>query len=179
MDYKKYPILKIFINTDNIPSNVLSSIMTNIYNHNYSVNYEPTPNAGFDLHFTDNVDFTQYNVGILVNHNIKCAMYNVNSDTSCAFYLYPRSSIFKTPLILANSVGIIDAGYRGWICSALKCMNLNCDITNPYTVNSETRLTQICHSSLSPFYIEIVEREEDLGKTTRGDGGFGSTGGCV
>ena len=31
-----------------------------------------------------------------------------------AYYLYPRSSMgSKTPLRLSNSVGIIDAGYRG------------------------------------------------------------------
>ena len=29
------------------------------------------------------------------------------------FYVYPRSSISKTPLRMANSVGIIDSGYRG------------------------------------------------------------------
>ena len=30
-----------------------------------------------------------------------------------AYYLFPRSSISKTPLRLANSIGLIDGGYRG------------------------------------------------------------------
>ena len=34
---------------------------------------------------------------------------------NCSYYLYPRSSISKTPLRMSNSTGIIDAGYRGEI----------------------------------------------------------------
>ena len=33
-------------------------------------------------------------------------------EVNVSYYLYPRSSIVKTPLRLSNSVGIIDAGYR-------------------------------------------------------------------
>ena len=35
------------------------------------------------------------------------------------YYMYPRSSISKTPLRLANSVGIIDNGYRGHLIAAV------------------------------------------------------------
>ena len=42
----------------------------------------------------------------------------LNNDKNIGYYLYPRSSISKTPLILANSVGIIDSGYRGNIKAA-------------------------------------------------------------
>ena len=38
-------------------------------------------------------------------------MRDQNNKTS--YYLYPRSSISKTPLIQTNSVGIIDKDYRG------------------------------------------------------------------
>ena len=40
------------------------------------------------------------------------------------YYLYPRSSISKTPLRLANSVGIIDAGYRGNIMAKVGVKNV-------------------------------------------------------
>ena len=36
-----------------------------------------------------------------------------NNWEPTGYYSYPRSSISKTPLLLANNVGIIDSGYRG------------------------------------------------------------------
>ena len=47
-----------------------------------------------------------------VDLQIQCAMYDYNGIPS-GFYIYPRSSISKTPFRLANNVGIIDSGYRG------------------------------------------------------------------
>ena len=85
--------------------------------------------------------------------------------------LYPRSSLSKTPLRLANSVGIIDSGYRGNIIGMFDC---RCD---EYKINYMDRLVQICDPTMCPIYVELVEKESDLGvNSTRGDGGFGSTG---
>jgi dUTPase len=39
-----------------------------------------------------------------------------------------------------------------------------------------TRMFQICSPTLEPFLVEIVDTEEALGSTERGNGGFGSTG---
>ena len=50
-------------------------------------------------------------------------------EKNVSYYLYPRSSIIKTPLRMSNSVGIIDAGYRGNI---IGCVDNIGDI--PYTV---------------------------------------------
>ena len=84
-----------------------------------------------------------------------------------SYYLYPRSSITKTPLRLANSVGIIDAGYRGNI---IACVD---NIKNEeYIIEAGSRLFQICSTNLSPISIEIVN---SLPETSRGEGGFGST----
>jgi len=124
----------------------------------------------------------------LVNHQIKAAMYDPNwcrtpTQTSCAYYLYPRSSIYKTPLMLANSVGIIDSGYRGWICSALRYLpraedesGRSHDGVFRYAVEKHTKITQICHPNLVPFLVELVDDEAVLESTSRGEGGFGSTG---
>ena len=83
------------------------------------------------------------------------------------YYLFPRSSISKTPLRLANSVGIIDFGYRG----TLKVAVHN---TGPvaYTIRRGDRLFQLCMPSLAPFQVVFgaVSRA-----TERGEGGFGST----
>jgi len=103
-----------------------------------------------------------------------------DKQTSCAYYLYPRSSIYKTPLMLANSVGIIDSGYRGWICSAMRFLPRKIDEeiggVFSYHVDPYTKLTQICHPNLLPFLVELVDDESVLESTTRGEGGFGSTG---
>ena len=89
------------------------------------------------------------------------------------YYLYARSSIYKTPFTLANNVGIIDAGYRGNICAALHySVSKN---RNGYAhVKMGTRMTQICMPGLCPnFHVRLVKKLSD---TSRGSGGFGSTG---
>lgn len=92
------------------------------------------------------------------------------------FYLYPRSSIAKTPLRLSNSVGIIDSGYRGNLGAFVDNIHRSKDGDDLWTVEKHTRLFQICGPNLEPIEVEIVDNENDLGKTSRGSGGFGSTG---
>ena len=85
-----------------------------------------------------------------------------------AYYLLPRSSISKTPLRMANSIGLIDGGYRGEIMAV--CDNIK---TESYTVEKGQRLFQLVSADSSPIKYELVE---ELEMTTRGIGGFGSTG---
>lgn len=92
----------------------------------------------------------------------------VTHDTISGYYLYPRSSISKTPLMLANSVGIIDSQYRGELLA--KVRNLS---NEPYTVTAGTSLFQICAPDLRPF--TEIKFVEELNNTQRGSGGFGST----
>jgi dUTP pyrophosphatase len=102
-----------------------------------------------------------------------------------SYYLFPRSSISKTPLRLANSVGIIDAGYRGNLKAAFTFVptfqDLNrilsvgsLDCYPPYKVEKGSRLVQLCSNDLEPFH--KVELVDILSNTSRGDGAFGSTG---
>jgi len=100
----------------------------------------------------------------LMNLGICCAPI---SDKPHGYYLYPRSSLSKTGLRLANSVGIIDQTYRGPITAAVD------NITNgELEVEAGTKLFQICAPDLSPFTIELVET---LDTTERGSGAYGST----
>jgi dUTP pyrophosphatase len=95
------------------------------------------------------------------------------------FYVHPRSSLSKTPLRLANSTGIIDAGYRGHLIGMLDCLfnDPSCDAKFDYYAEAYTRLLQICGPNLMPIYVKIVNSVEELGpSTSRGDGAFGSTG---
>lgn len=89
-----------------------------------------------------------------------------------SYYLYPRSSTgLNTPLRLSNSVGIIDAGYRGSIKALFD--NFSAD----FTVQKQQRLVQVCPPNLTyPLLVEVVEDVLVLGLTARGIGGLGSTG---
>lgn len=84
------------------------------------------------------------------------------------YFLMARSSICKTPLRLANSVGLIDAGYRGEIMAVVDNIK-----AAPYTVHRGDRLFQLVSADLSPITFIIVDK---LSETSRGEGGFGSTG---
>lgn len=84
------------------------------------------------------------------------------------YLLMPRSSISKTPLRLSNSIGLIDGGYRGEIIAAIDNIK---DI--PYKVTPGQRLFQLVAMDGSPIHIKIVD---ELSETSRGSGGFGSTG---
>lgn len=85
-----------------------------------------------------------------------------------AYFLIPRSSISKTPLRMANSIGLIDGGYRGQIMAAVD--NIKAEA---YVIESGTRLFQLIFPDCSPISYELAEA---LSETTRGSGGFGSTG---
>ena len=85
-----------------------------------------------------------------------------------AYYLFPRSSISKTPLRMSNSIGLIDGGYRGEIMAS--CDNIK---DFDFTIDKGQRLFQLVAVDSSPISYEVVE---DLSSTSRGDGGFGSTG---
>ena len=77
--------------------------------------------AGFDLYCPGDMHIPARGT-TKIDHDVRCSMVWVEEDGSespVAFYLYPRSSTgTKTPLRLANSVGIIDSGYRGPLIAA-------------------------------------------------------------
>jgi dUTP pyrophosphatase len=69
---------------------------------------------------------------------------------------------------MSNSIGIIDAGYRGEIMAVVDNIS-----DNDYLVEKDTRLFQLLNTDLVPF--NEVSVVESLSETSRGDGGFGST----
>ena len=69
---------------------------------------------------------------------------------------------------MSNSIGLIDGGYRGEIMAV--CDNIK---TEGYTVEKGQRLFQLVATDSSTIEYELVETLE---LTTRGIGGFGSTG---
>ena len=172
-----YAILKIYIEDENFKNFYKSKIDK----HNEKIKNSPYPDSGFDL-FTptyheikgrNSVSSIGYS-SIKIDMNVKCSM-KMNTMNNIirpvGFYLYPRSSVSKTPLRLANSVGIIDSGYRGSIMAVFD--NVSKD---SYCIEKHTRLTQICSPDLRPIIVELVDKLDDLGSTERGENGFGSTG---
>ena len=87
--------------------------------------------------------------------------------------LFPRSSISKKDLVLANSVGIVDSSYRGSISFRFKTLNENSDSLVRLAYEKGDRIGQLV---IMPFPdIELVEAK-DLDETERNGGGYGSTG---
>ena len=80
--------------------------------------------------------------------------------------IFPRSSIRKTDLILSNSVGVIDSGYRGEIQATFKRSGVYA-----YAVGD-----RICQIMIIPHPPIEFEEADELSDTERGEGGFGSTG---
>ena len=141
------------------------------FTDSYKKNECYSDDSGFDLYVPEDTiikPFKSVNKGTLVNMQIQCEMIDNETDNNLGYYLYPRSSIYKTPLRLSNSVGIIDAGYRGNIMAAVD--NLS---DEPFQVQRGQRLFQITGRYLEAIELQLVE---SLSNTIRGGGGFGSTG---
>jgi dUTP pyrophosphatase len=150
---------KLYIKIDETASEVVKNYYSNFTSHHEG-------DSGIDLIVPNTLEVNSFQVGT-VDHLISCQMED-KFGSPCSYYLYPRSSISKTDLMLANSVGIIDAGYRGFIMAKVRNMNP----VNISKINAGDKLFQICAPDLKPIKIEIVN---ELSKTSRGDGGFGST----
>lgn len=84
--------------------------------------------------------------------------------------MYPRSSISKTDTWLANSVGIIDSGYRGEIIIAMR--HKTNDRSKPFTF--PYKCAQLIPKKRNITGVKLVSKLPDS-ESDRGDGGFGST----
>ena len=149
--------MKLLIKTEN-------PVLTTVYNNHQ--HYNPG-DSGLDLFCPETITINPGET-VKINLQIKCEALSNDEQRNVSYYLYPRSSIIKTPLRLSNSVGIIDAGYRGDI---IACVD---NIKNEsYTITQGDRLFQICAGNLEPIVFKLVD---ELSNTQRGSGGFGSTG---
>ena len=131
-------------------------------------------NAGYDLKVV--VDQPPVTTATLVPLGVKARMIKytpleegVEHVEDCHFTLEPRSSIYKTGFIMANTRGIIDRSYRGQLMAPV--VSVGSKLT---TVEKGTRLFQVIAPALG--YIKEVAYVDTLPETMRGEGGFGSTG---
>ena len=175
-------ILKMYVEDPNLRAYYEDKISA----HNTMALTNSHPDSGFDLAVPVETEIPAGG-NLLLDLGVKTAMIRVKSadieptmednsqtpNTPSGFYMYPRSSLgTKTRLRLANSVGIIDSGYRGNLMASLD----NIHPSQAHLAHSGDRLVQVCAPDLAPFLVELVDNAHDLSSTTRGTGGFGSTG---
>ena len=130
----------------------------------------PYQDSGFDMFFPKNV-ICKAGESTKIKLGVACAVFTntTKGEIPTPYYVYPRSSISKTPLRMANCVGIIDSGYRGELMAVVDNIS-----DEDYEVKEGQRLFQICSNTLIPF--SNVKLTKELNETIRGSGGFGSTG---
>lgn len=131
----------------------------------YTNVYQYSSDIGIDL-FTPEKYTIQPREKVCIDLGIKCQL--VQSQDDVGYMLVPRSSIHKYGLMLCNSIGIIDPGYRG---------NLMAFVWN-YTdssvvVEKHSRLFQIVSFTGQKMK---VDTNTIVSSSERGTNGFGSTG---
>ena len=124
--------------------------------------YAKESDAGMDLVATEIISNTTFQVtyGLGIAVEIPDGMVGL---------VFPRSSIRNTELTLSNSVGVIDAGYRGELQATFN--KLNGFESVAYKVGD--RVAQIV---IVPHPIVQFVEVDELSESKRGEGGFGSTG---
>ena len=117
--------------------------------------------AGFDLTATsrmyDNNNCYVYGCGLAVE-----------IPEGYVGLVFPRSSIANKDLLLSNSVGVIDSGYRGEIMAKFKTIG-----PFPWMYKVGERFAQLI---IMPIPDIEWEEAEELSDSERGMGGYGSSG---
>lgn len=125
-----------------------------------------TENAGYDLFVPKQATFAPGEKK-LVSMEVRAVV--IEGGALQNYWMVPRSSISKTGLVLLNSVGVIDKSYRG------ELMAFFWNTTDsPVVVEKGQRLVQIVARHMGDIVSACVV--DKLPESSRGDGGFGSTG---
>jgi dUTP pyrophosphatase len=95
----------------------------------------------------------------------------VEVPDGCAGLVLPRSGLAaRHGVTVVNAPGLIDSGYRG----ELRVLLMNTDREDPFTLAAGDRIAQLVVVRIE---LPVPEEAPALTETTRGSGGFGSTGG--
>jgi dUTPase len=143
--------------------------------YNYSAMAPSGDNAGVDLAAAE--DWKSGFVGgeslgggaHLLDLGVKAMLVDIETRKPVHFWLLPRSSIYKTGYMMANSVGVIDASYRGVLKAPVVATTLGAT-----GFKRGERYFQIVAPNMGK--IHLVRAVGSLPETERGEGGFGSTG---
>ena len=119
--------------------------------------------AGVDLYLCESV--------VLAVGEIKLLSTGISVAIPYGFegQIRPRSGLsFKTGLRISNSPGTIDHSYRGEIKIIMENKGIVTEL-----LNKGDRIAQLV---ITPVFLDTFEFVDELDDTTRGIGGFGSTG---
>ena len=129
----------------------------------------PNPeNAGVDLVTAEDWYSAPSEVHLL-NLGVKAMLVKAATMEPVHFWLVPRSSIYKTGYIMANSVGVIDSSYRGTLKAPVVSVAFGST-----GFKAGARHFQIVSPDMG--WIQEVRLVKELPETSRGANGFGSTG---
>lgn len=129
----------------------------------------PNPeNAGVDLVTVEDWHSVSSEVHLL-NLGVKAMLVKATTMEPVHFWLVPRSSIYKTGYIMANSVGVIDSSYRGTLKAPVISVAFGAT-----GFKAGARHFQIVSPDMG--WIQEVRLVTELPATGRGANGFGSTG---
>ena len=168
-----HPTYRVKLCLDNVDNEIVDLYKSKITKLNNTRFSNKHPDSGFDLFVPDTVTIQPGKI-LLIDMKAKCSVYRYNilknhHPKPTPYYMYARSSVSKRGIMLVNSVGIIDCGYRGNLMAAF--FNTT---DNPVQINKGDRITQVCMRDLSfDFTVELTDTLEE---TERGSGGIGSTG---
>ncbi len=131
------------------------------------------------------VDYIQYKTNLKLAVQKERVFSNFgHTDLDYDILAFPRSSVSKYNLVLANCIGLIDADYRGEVLLRFKYIwqpedySIGKDKKIQGTVNFSklyNKGDKVCQLKITK--VENVEfvLVDELDSTTRGEGGFGST----
>ena len=124
--------------------------------------------AGIDIYVAEDVIVPPKSLATVVQSYVQLELFDEVKNKSCSFIIVARSSIYKTPLRLSQSICIIDSGFRGELF--LFVDNLS---NEPYHIRKGDRFFQIVAPDLSPMKLKIVD---ELSTGSRMHKGLGSSG---
>ena len=126
--------------------------------------YAHPGDAGLDLYAAEEVTLKPFERA-LVPTGIKVAI-----PEGYAGFVQPKSGLaLKHGLSIVNTPGLIDAGYRGEVGVIL----INFDPVETITIAKGQKIAQLVIQRVENVTVSVVDELDD---TTRGEGGFGSTG---
>lgn len=126
--------------------------------------YAHPGDAGADLHAAEDVELLP-GERTVVGTGLAIAL-----PDGYAAFVHPRSGLAaRHGVTLVNAPGTVDAGYRGEI----KVTVINTDAKEPFRIRRGDRVAQLVVQRVERAVFREVER---LPGSTRGAGGFGSTG---
>jgi len=131
------------------------------------------------------IDYIQYktNLKVAVQKERVFSSFG-HTDLDYDILAFPRSSISKYNLTLANSIGLIDADYRGEVLLRFKYnwqpedYRIRTDNLLEGRVNFDklyNKGDKVCQLKITKVENVKFELVDELDSTNRGDGGFGST----